>query len=79
MDGAVGLHSSGVRFGDSGPLFTLFVDGRTADDPTANSAFPLRENSSYQTNDQGVVSFLDNFAGAEWFAAAEIEVYQLDY
>ena len=78
-DGAVGLHSSGIRFGDNGPLFTLFVDGRAADDPTANSASPLRENSSYQTNDLGVVSFLDNFAGSEWFAAAEIEVYQLDY
>ena len=76
-DGAVGLHSSGVRFGDSGPLFTLFVDGRAADDPAGNRAFPLRESSSYQLSDQALAPLLEDFAGSELFAAAEIEVYAL--
>ena len=59
------------------PNFTLMHAGRAVDRAQGNFARAIDALSSYQHHD-GIDDYSDSFlAGREYFAAAEIEVYQL--
>lgn len=75
---AVGLEpGGGVHFGLNGINFVLNFEGAASDDDRGNTVFPLNEFTAYQPDDKNFLCGVDFFAGSEYFAAADIEVYLL--
>lgn len=73
---AVALPSGGgVHFGLNGTNFALNFQGAATDDDRGNTAGSLSKNSSYLP-DRTIVCGIDVFAGSEFFAAADIEVFE---
>ena len=76
-DGAVAVLAHGVLFGSSGSSLILNFSGRPADQAEGNLACPIDADGAYQA-DAGQSERDDTFlAGSQWFAAADIEVYEL--
>ena len=76
-NGAIGLVSVGVCFGYNGPNFVLNIKCSAFDGDRENHVHALDERSTYQPDDGDMNRDADFFAGSEYFAAADIEVYEL--
>ena len=75
---AIGMTcGGGVRFGGHGCIFTLYRGKTEAGEAAGNLAYSLSEESAYQPDDGKMNRGVDFFAGSEFFAAADIEVYEL--
>ena len=68
--------STSVYFGQPAS-FALNFNLRASEHPRGNTAWPLDAASSYQPDDGDFTRGDDFFAGSGWFAAADIEVYEL--
>ena len=83
---ALQLTSTRVRFGASNgsghgqsgwPNFILMHDGRAADENRGNCANDVDGGAAYQPDNAAFACDIAFLAGLEYFAAAEIEVFQL--
>ena len=72
---AIALDSDGIYFGLGRANIILNYDGAAADEAEGNMACPFDEDSAYQPVDEDVNC--DFLAGSKYFAAADIEVYEL--
>ena len=75
-DGAILLNIYGVFFGEDNANFALYVNDKAFDGDRGNVATPPK-NCAYQPDDGDLTRGVEFFAGEEYFAAADIEVYEL--
>ena len=77
-DEAFGLTADlGIYFGMFRANCILYHQGKAANMAAGNTANSAHKGSAYQPDDGDFTRGLDFFAGSKFFAAADIEVYEL--
>ena len=76
-DAAIAVFGVGVSFGYPGCNFMLNCQRAASDDDRGNTAWLLDERRTYQPDDGDFTRDAKFFAGSQYFAASDIEVFEL--